>query len=206
MPSQLILYLLLFAILLMGTSYLYIGLKGLFSKRPFVFSILWMFAPFAPIVVAMGIITRHLVTQPDHIYWSEGIFFIFLFSFFLFLPVYFKDYYVAYGVDEESFRRTLLKALQKLKIRYKESFSHLQLEKKFGSLKARGFFLGQMNFTITGGKSKGTLRRIAQELDRQWAKSKPGFNYKSTWLCLGMALFTFFLLIHYWFRLPPHLR
>lgn len=172
---------------LFGAFYLFLVLRGLLTKRPFVLSILWGFAPLLPMYFSMVLIAYRILTEPSHLDWPFIIFFSVFCPLMLFFPIFFKDYYVAYGVDEDSFRQALLKALQKLKIGYKESFSHLQLDKNLGALKSRGFMFGQMNFTLVGGRSKGTLRRIAQELDRQLAVSKTGFNRKSVWMGLVMA-------------------
>ena len=106
---------------IMAIFFLFVGLRGILIKRPFLMSRRWflsiMFAVFIPTILRSSFL--RFLDVFSLMSWSSFL----LFGVILLMMCYQMRGYTAYAVTDTSFREALVEALQKLQLPYEESLS-----------------------------------------------------------------------------------
>ena len=110
---------------MMAIFFLFIGLRGILTKRPFLVSQRWFLSIMFVAIVPTILLQFSLPFPGDFNFmgWLHPL----IFGVILLMMCYQIRGYIAYAVTDTSFREALVKALQKLQLPYEESLSLIRL-------------------------------------------------------------------------------
>ncbi|MBK8151431.1 MAG: hypothetical protein IPN69_18470 [Acidobacteria bacterium] len=174
---------------IIGLSLLLTGLRGVVSKKPFVFSSkssFWFVAlAFSPGIIQLLTLFWELYSSSvehgeDFVEW----YFAFLLLFpLLMYPVFFAFLwrqmrgYTVLGVTDDSFRQALYSVLNDLCLPFEESLSKLRLTSLDADLEANvASWMGVANLRVKQDEHQETLVRIADALKTYFANSHASIN------------------------------
>ena len=166
-----------------------IGLRGILSKKPFMFSNRWhlseMFVVFIPIILLY--ISISLPGNFDVIDWVTTLFFVVV----LLMMWYQLKGYTAYAVTDTSFREALLAALQKLQLPYEERLSVIRLTSINADLQVA--IQSWMGTGIIKVKQRGyhsVLRQVVKTMNEHFRVSSVPTNMNSCVFNMVMGVIT----------------
>ena len=109
---------------MMAIFFLFIGLRGILTKRPFLISQRWFLLIMCAIIIPT-ILLPSLLSFPGNFFmrWGHPL----MFGFILLMMCYQMRGYTVYAVTDTSFREALIESLQKLQLPYEESVSLIRL-------------------------------------------------------------------------------
>ena len=171
----------------MAVLLLIVGLRGLLTKRPFLFSARLLFLvvilPF--LAPAVSLLTRFpRLSQPMD--WLPLLMFPVMAVFLWFQT----KGYVAIAVTEKSFRDGLLAALEKLQLPYKESLSSIQLSSVGADLQvAVQSWMGGGQIKVRKGSHGPLLKEIVHAMHKYFRTSAVEINMISCVLYLIIGIF-----------------
>ena len=185
----------------MAVFLLVIGLRGLLTKRPFLFSARWLLL--FMVVIFLGPMAM-LIRGP------------FLFS----GPLQFMDWlpvlmfpvmavffwlqmrgYMAFGITGKSFRDGLLAALEKLQLPYEESLSSIRLTLVEADLQvAVQSWMGTSQIKVRPGRHGPLLKKIVQAMNEHFRTSPVETNMISCVFFLILGIFAVVMVVAMVFR------
>ena len=169
-----------------GVLCMTIGLRGLLTKRPFLFPARW------PFLFIMAIFLGPIVTLIPFSWPSQPMDWIPFLMFpilAVFMWIQFKGY-LALGVTERSFREGLLAALEKLQLPYEESLSSIRLTSLGVDLQvAIQSWMGGGQIKVRKGSHGPLLKEIVHAMHKYFRTSAVETNMISCVLYLIIGIF-----------------
>ena len=86
--------------------------------------------------------------------------------------------YTVYGATDESFRKSLLSALEKSNLKYSENLNGIHLKSHDATLKASVFWMGTGQIRVKGKLPGKTLRKVMGIMGEELQKPGMGFDLK----------------------------
>ena len=160
---------------MMAIFFLFIGLRGILTKRPFLMSQRWLLSMMFFAIVPT-ILLPFLLSLPDDfklMSWVHPL----LFGLILLMMCYQMRGYVAYAVTDISFREALLEALQKLQLPYEESLSVIRLTSIEADLQVSvQAWMGTGLIKVKQRAQRSVLREIVNAMNQHFRLSSPSTN------------------------------
>ena len=153
----------------MAAFLLIIGLRGIFTRTPFLLSNRWLLL-FMLVSFVPGIIMPFFfsIYDMDLMDWLIPA----IYSVVLVMMFFALKGYAAYGVSDTTFREALLAALEKLQLPYEESLSTMKLTSIDADLQvAIQSWLGSGVIKIKQREHRSVLSEIAAEMNRHFSLS-----------------------------------
>lgn len=195
--------------LVFSLYFMFMGLKVLLSKRPFLLSAKYNFlvivlAFASQLIIPVSNIFKLNRNAADGLNWLIILSPLFLVLFYAVL-LYFlwktmQGYFVV-GITEDSFREILQNALSKLKLPYEERLSKMRLTNLNTDLQTSvNAWSGMASFKIKDKNNKETEKRIAEALRIDIAESniQPNLRISYFYLVFGVLFLIFFVGFTYW--------
>ena len=169
-----------------------IGLRGLLTKRPFLFSAKWLLL--FMVVVFLGPIVTLI---PSPFPFSRPLQFTNWLPILMFpvMAVFFwlqMRGYLAFGITGKSFREGLVAALEKLQLPYEESLSSIRLTSVEADLQvAVQSWMGTGQIRVRQGRHGPLLKKIVQAMNERFRASPVETNMISCVFFLILGIFAF---------------
>ncbi len=181
----------------MGVLLSTIGLRGLVTKRPFLFPARWLFV-FVMTVFLGPMASLSSFSRPSQTMdWIPFLMFPILA---VFMWIQLKGY-LALGVTERSFREGLLAALEKLQLPYEESLSSIRLTSLGVDLQvAIQSWMGSGQIKVRKGRHGPLLKEIVQAMHKYFRTSAVETNMISCVLYLIIGIFVLLMTVDMLFR------
>ena len=167
-----------------------IGLRGLLTKRPFLFSAKWLLL--FMVVVFLGPIVTLI---PSPFPFSRPLQFTNWLPILMFpvMAVFFwlqMRGYLAFGITGKSFREGLVAALEKLQLPYEESLSSIRLTSVEADLQvAVQSWMGTGQIRVRQGRHGPLLKKIVQAMNERFRASPVETNMISCVFFLVLGIF-----------------
>jgi len=163
--------------------YLYIAVRGFVKRKPFLMPSRWFFVFIVLIFIPSLTLPWELNNRPTGfglLTWVSPLFSL------IFLWFFWKAFngYTVYGVTDESFRKSLLSAIKKSKLKYKENLSGIYLETYKTTLKASLFWMGTGQILVKGKIPRKLLRSVIRKMDEELSKPGSNVDLKPFWFYL----------------------
>ena len=181
----------------MGVLLSTVGLRGLVTKRPFLFPARWLFV--LVMIVFLGpMASLSSFSRPSQTMdWIPFLMFPILA---VFMWIQLKGY-LALGVTERSFREGLLAALEKLQLPYEESLSSIRLTSLGVDLQvAIQSWMGSGQIKVRKGRHGPLLKEIVQVMHKYFRTSAVETNMISCVLYLIIGIFVLLMTAAMLFR------
>ena len=185
----------------MAVFMLGIGLRGLLTRRPFLFSARWLFL-FMSVMFAGPIVT----IIPSGFLYSRALQFmdwapLLMFPLMVvFLWIQMKGY-LAFGITEKSFRDGLLAALEQLQLPYEESLSSIRLTSVEANLQvAVQSWMGGGQIKVRPGRQGPLLKKIVLRMNEHFRASPVETNMISCIFFLILGIFVVVMVMAMMFR------
>lgn len=193
----------------MSVYFLFLGLKVVLTKKPFLiptkynfFIILVAYA--AQLIMPIQSIFRASRFREESFDWFLVLMPLFMFIFYTFLLVYLwnvmKGYQVI-GVNEDTFRTSLQNVLRKLDLSFEERLSKMRLISLETDLESSvNAWSGVATFKIKDKKYKEVEKQIADNLKKEFSDDYLSVNLRTSYFYLisGSLLFVFLIGFSYW--------
>ncbi len=153
---------------LVASTFLYIGLRGLVKRKPFLMPSRWIIFMMIPILLP-GFSLPFMVHQNpgfDLITWADPLLLILIFT------LYWKitKGYSVYGANAETIRKSLLAAINELNLQYTENMTGIYLPAHDITLTASvAMSIGKIS--VKGKDTGGLLKRVAVIMKKEFANS-----------------------------------
>jgi len=189
--------------LLMAAFFIFIALKTLIGRRPFVFPSRWLFAfmclGFLPSIansVAMGFSSPRGFSM---IIWMNPLMFTVILIFFW---IQMKGY-MAFAISDSYFRDAILASAASLGYSIEETMSRLKIKETGQEMQvAIQGWIGTAQLKSTGKESNDTVRQIANGMTKYFQSNPGKMNYLTSYFYLligsfmvAMSVWLFFLKI-----------
>ena len=184
----------------MAVLFLAIGLRGLLTKRPFLFPARWLYV-FLMMVFLAPVMTLFPLSWPSET--MDWIPFLMLPIMAVFFWLQMKGY-LAFGVTERSFREGLLAALEKLQLPYEESLSSIRLTSLGVDLQvAVQSWMGSGQIKARKGRHGPLLNEIVQAMHKHFRTSAVETNMISCVLYVILGIMMLVMVVPTLFRWGP---
>lgn len=184
----------------MAVLCLTIGLRGLLTKRPFLFPARWLFL-FIMAMFLGPMVTLFPFSWPSQT--MDWIPLLMLPMMAVFMWIQLKGY-LAFGVTERSFREGLLAALEKLQLPCEESLSSIRLTSLGVDLQvAIQSWMGSGQIKVGKGRHGHLLKEIVQAMHKHFRASTVETNMISCVLYLILGIMMLLMVVATLFRWGP---
>ena len=181
----------------MAVLCLIIGLRGILTKRPFLFPARWLFL-FIMAMFLGPMVTLFPSSWPSQT--MDWIPFLMLPIMAVFFWLQMKGY-LAFGVTERSFREGLLAALEKLQLPYEESLSSIRLTSLGVDLQvAIQSWMGSAQIKVRKGRHGPLLNEIVQAMHKHFRTSAVETNMISCVLYVILGIMMLVMVVTTLFR------
>ena len=183
---------------IMAIFFLFIGFRGILTKRPFLISQRWflslMCAIFIPIILLQ--LSLPFPGNSNFMNWLFPL----GFGVILLMMCYQMRGYMAYAVTDTSFREALVEALQKLQLPYEESLSLIRLTSIEADLQVsvQGW-MGTGLIKVKQRAHRAVLREIVKAMNEHFRMSSVPTNMITCVFFLVMGVFAIALIIGMFF-------
>lgn len=177
---------------MMAIFFLFIGLRGILTKRPFLISQRWFLSLMCAIFIPIILLQFSLPFPGDFsiMGWLQPL----LFGIILLMMCYQMRGYMAYAVTDTSFREALVRALEKLQLPYEESLSLIRLTSIEADLQVsvQGW-MGTGLIKVKQRAHRAALREIVKTMNEHFRMSVVSTNMIS---CVFSVVIGGFMVIY----------
>lgn len=152
---------------------LFIGLRVLISKKPFIINSKYLLLIIFVFFVSMWIFPNlEDFTKVEIDYFNTGVGLLLLIVFFVFMFRYFNGYQLI-GMDGESFRKCISQSLDNLGVEYKEDFSKIVIDKYDLTINCTiQSWIGQAQIQFKGRVDKKFIASLIVEMNKNISSLK----------------------------------
>lgn len=174
---------------------LYIGLRGILTKKPFMFSNRWFLATILVVFIPLPVILVPLLSASvsgSDIHFMKWLIAILcgLVLFVILMLWYSLRGYIVYGVTDVSFQEALLAALEKLQLPYEESLSAIRLTSIQADLQVSvQSWMGTGIVKVKQRAHRSALREIVNAMNEYFRTSFVSTNMIPCIVFLVMGIF-----------------
>jgi hypothetical protein len=173
---------------LMALRYLYLGLRGVITRKPLLQSSRWFMAFLLPVFLP-GLLAPFMLHNTSislgPVVWVNPIICVFMLWYFSKV----SNGYTVYGVTDKDFRNALLKALEKSDLKFEETMNGIYLKYFDVTLKASVYWMGTGYIRVKGKVEGEWLKKVTHLMSEELDKPKTEFDVKPFLFYLGMAIF-----------------
>jgi len=177
-------YLLTILLFIVGALFLFVGIKILLTKKPIIFSnkypLLLLLILFLSMLILPGV---EDFNKDEFDFFKTGLLLLFMIVIFIYIFRSYKGYLII-GVDDDTFRKTLNRSLEFLKMDYDEKLSKIVLDKYDTTIHCSvQSWLGQAQILIKGKLDKNLYKSLISQISSTLksgeivALKNPGYFY-----------------------------